>query len=317
LLEAVSRFRFGWEDKMFQVGVSIGLVEVTPFCDGLAAVMSAADAACYSAKDGGRNRIHVHSGGVEDEGKRGEMQWVSRIHKALVENRFRLFRQNIIPVGASEAYGHAEVLLRMLDEDGNIVPPMAFIPAAERYNIMSQLDRWVLKNVLGWMALHPEGEDGRPLSLPINLSGQSLGDSRFLDYVIEQFEQVSVAFDRVCFEVTETAAIAHLGQAKKFIATLHERGSSFALDDFGSGMSSYAYLKNLNVDYLKIDGAFVRDMVSDPVDFAMVESINRIGHVMGIKTIAEFVEDEEILARLRELGVDYAQGYGVHKPEPL
>ena len=317
LRQTISDFRFVWEDKIFQVGVSIGLVEVTASSDNSAAVMSAADAACYVAKDEGRNRIQVFKGGNKGAERYGEMQWIARIHKAIEDNRLLLYRQNIVAVAGTDSVAHAEILLRMQDEKGMIIPPMAFIPAAERYNVMAMLDRWVVTNTLEWLVANPLTGNNHLQFFSINLSGQSLGDRNFLQYIVDEFVRTGVSAERICFEITETAAIANIGRAKDFINEFKKRGCCFALDDFGSGMSSYSYLKNLDVDYLKIDGAFVKDMAQDPVDFAMVESINRIGHVMGIKIIAEFVEDETILAKLREIGVDYAQGYGIHKPEAL
>ncbi|NDP48349.1 MAG: EAL domain-containing protein [Sulfuriferula multivorans] len=317
LRKMISDFRFVWEDKIFQVGVSIGLVEINAASEKSVTVMSAADAACYVAKDEGRDRIQVFQGGNKGAERYGEMQWVARIHKAIDENRLLLYRQNIVAVAGNDSVAHAEILLRMLDEHGAIIPPMAFIPAAERYNVMIMIDRWVVKNTFEWLVANPLSHNNHPLYLSINLSGQSLGDKNFLHYIVDEFMRTGVDAERICFEITETAAIANIGRAKDFISTLKKRGCRFALDDFGSGMSSYSYLKNLDVDYLKIDGAFVKDIVQNPVDFAMVESINRIGHVMGIQTIAEFVEDEIILEKLREIGVDFAQGYAIHKPEPL
>ena len=317
LLTLISDFRFIYDDKIFQVGVSIGLVPVTAANENSAEVMSAADAACYVAKDSGRNRVQVF---VENENrgkKYGEMQWVPRIHKAMEENRLLLYRQNIMAIAPESTTDHAEILLRMEDTDGSIIPPMAFIPAAERYNIMPLIDRWVFKNSLAWLQAHPLSKNNRPHSLAINISGQSLSDELFLGYLLDQLDHTGIAPECVCLEITETAAIANIGQAMKFINTLKARGCSFALDDFGSGMSSYSYLKNLDVDFLKIDGSFIKDMVNDPVDLAMVESINHIGHVMGIQTIAEFVENEALLDKLREIGVNYAQGYYIHKPVPL
>ena len=317
LRQTIADFRFVWEDKIFQVGVSIGLVAITPSSENLAAVMSAADAACYVAKDEGRNRIQVFQGGNKGAERYGEMQWIARIHKAIEENRLLLYRQNIIALAGDDSVEHAEILLRMQDENGAVIPPMAFIPVAERYNVMAMIDRWVVTNTLEWLVANPLSRNNNLQSFSINLSGQSLGDKNFLQYVVDEFVRTGISAERICFEITETAAIANIGRAKDFISVLKKRGCCFALDDFGSGMSSYSYLKNLNVDYLKIDGAFVKDMAQDPVDFAMVESINRIGHVMGIKIIAEFAENETILEKLREIGVDFAQGYGIHKPEAL
>ena len=317
LRQMISDFRFVWGDKIFQIGASIGLVEITAASEDSAAVMIAADAACYMAKDEGRNRIQVHQGGNNGAERYGEMQWIARIHKAIEENRLLLYRQNIVEISGDANVEHAEILLRMQDENGAIIPPMAFIPAAERYNIMAMIDRWVVTNTFEWLVANPISSNNRTQFFSINLSGQSLGDKNFLQYVVDEFARTGVSAKRICFEITETSAIANIGRAKNLISVLKQYGCCFALDDFGSGMSSYSYLKNLNVDSLKIDGAFVKDMVQDPVDFAMVESINRIGHVMGIKTIAEFVENETILAKLRIIGVDYAQGYGIHKPEPL
>ena len=316
-LTLVSDFRFVWEDKIFQVGVSIGLVPVTSASENSAEVMSAADAACYVAKDGGRNRVQVFLGDERRGKKYGEMQWVPRIHKAMDENRLLLYRQKIVALAPGNGAEHAEILLRMEDTDGSIIPPMAFIPAAERYSIMPLIDRWVIKNSLAWLKDHPLSKNNRPNSLAINISGQSLSDELFLGYLLDLFDHTGVPPERICLEITETAAIANIGQAMEFISSLKARGCSFALDDFGSGMSSYSYLKNLEVDFLKIDGSFIKDMVNDPVDLAMVESINHIGHVMGIQTIAEFVENEEILNKLREIGVNYVQGYYIDKPTPL
>ncbi|WP_324778579.1 EAL domain-containing protein [Thiobacillus sedimenti] len=317
LCQSVADFRFVWKDKIFPIGVSIGLVEINDSSENSAAVLSAADAACYVAKDEGRSRVEVFRGDKGGGERYGEMQWVARIHKAMQENRLLLYRQNIVAVAGGEGTAHAEILLRMRDENGSIVPPMAFIPAAERYHLMAKIDRWVVTNALEWLAAHPLTPSRQRQCFSINLSGQSLGDGNFLQFVVDELVRTGVPAERVCFEVTETAAIANIGRAREFIAVLKARGCTFALDDFGSGMSSYSYLKNLDVDYLKIDGAFVKDMALDPVDFAMVESINRIGHVMGIRIIAEFVENGAILAKLEELGVDFAQGYGIHKPEAL
>jgi len=313
----VSEFQFVWQGKAFVVGASIGLVSFGDEGFSRADVMRLADAACYVAKDDGRNRIHVYR--PEDDAlaqRHREMSWVGRIRAALDEDRFVLHAQKILALGADEDAEHHEVLVRMIDEDGRLVPPMAFIPSAERYNLMPALDRRVVQMTFAhWQAHCAASQPRRHFS--VNLSGASLSDESFLPYVREQFERYAVLPSAICFEITETAAIANLVQATVFIRSLKAMGCRFALDDFGSGMSSFAYLKQLDVDFLKIDGAFVKDILTDPIDRAMVESINHIGHVMGVRTIAEFVENDAILHELRAIGVDYAQGYGIGKPQPL
>jgi diguanylate cyclase (GGDEF)-like protein/PAS domain S-box-containing protein len=313
LLQSLEDFRFVWQGKIFRIGVSIGLVGINAGNGSGPGVMSAADAACYMAKEKGRNRIWVHQDDDRESTQRqGEMEWVSRIMHAFDENRFVLYFQSVIPLSVTNELPYREVLVRMLDEEGDLIPPMAFIPAAERYGVMSSVDRWVVKTAFAWLSGHPSEE-----RLAINISSQSLGDEDFLDFVMEQFKASHLSPRRICFEITETAAIANWNRATHFISALRTLGCRFALDDFGSGMSSFAYLKNLPIDFIKIDGAFVRDMIDDEVDFAMVEAVNRIGHVMGIRTTAEYVENDEILEKLRELGVDYAQGFGLHTPQPL
>ncbi len=315
----VEDFQFVWQDKIFKVGVSIGGVPIADPAKTLASLMSAADSACYFAKDSGRNRVHLATGEDGELAERhGQMEWVSRIHKALNEERFRLWFQEIRPVGGRDACGdHYELLMRMVDEEGRPVPPMAFIPAAERYDLMPAIDRWVVRTAFAFIErAHAPG--ARSLGCAsINLSGASIGDPNFLAFVQSELAARRLDPRAICFEITETAAIANLTRAAHFIAELKAKGFRFSLDDFGSGMSSFAYLKNLPVDFLKIDGSFVKDMHRDPIDRAMVEAIHRVGHVMGLATIAEFVESDEILACLREIGVDYAQGYGVARPRPL
>jgi EAL domain-containing protein (putative c-di-GMP-specific phosphodiesterase class I) len=281
-------------------------------------VLSAGDAACYMAKEKGRNRVQLyHPKDTELALRHGEMEWVGRIQDALTAGRFVLYTQRILPVDLDQQSTRMfELLVRMIDERGEIVPPMAFIPAAERYNLMPQIDRWVTRTALSTMAAR-RGKARTGETCIINLSGASIGDERFLDFIRAELARTSAPKGSVCFEVTETAAIANLNKATRFITELKALGCLFSLDDFGSGMSSFGYLKHLPVDFLKIDGSFVRDMLTDPIDNAMVEAINQIGHVMGKRTIAEYVEHEGILVRLREIGVDYAQGFGISMPKPF
>lgn len=323
LRQTVSEFYFTWQEKAFTMGVSIGLVSFSDATLSLAEILSAADTACYIAKDKGRNRVHAyHPEDSELALRHVEMEWVGRIHKAFEENRFQLYSQEIIPLHSVNGIpgAHVELLIRMLDEEGNLVPPMAFIPAAERYNLMPAVDRWVVRTAFAhYTRLYGPHEHGKKTGAlwTINLSGASLSDEQFLQFVQEQFLLLGVPYQAICFEITETAAISNLGKAVHFIQQLRKLGCSFSLDDFGIGLSSFAYLKHLPVDYLKIDGSFIKDMAHDPIDRAMVEAINNIGHVMGIQTIAEFVENKETLAMLKLIGVDHAQGYGIAKPQPF
>lgn len=315
LRATVRDFRFSWEGRIFEVGASIGLVVIDRQIESSSNAMRQADMACYAAKDLGRNRIHVFEANDEELARRHtEMQWASRISEALAHDRFRLYAQEIRPLGEHKE-AHFEILVRMIDESGKEIPPGAFIPAAERYNLMDKIDSWVIDHTLAALSasafLHGE------VKLAINLSALSLMDKNLPAVLRQQLRARRIPPETLCFEITETAAIAHLTTAVQFIHELKLLGCKFALDDFGSGMSSFAYLKNLPVDYLKIDGAFVRDILSDPIDRAFVETINRIGKVMGKETIAEFVENAEIMRVLQQLGVDYVQGYGVSKPLPL
>lgn len=319
LRENIEQFRFAWREQIFAIGVSIGLVEFRTESGSIEDILSAADSACYAAKDSGRNRVCIHQPEKDNASTQQlEMQWISRIQSALDNNRFCLYLQRIAPISNhSNHREHYEVLVRMQDTDGKIIPPGAFIPAAERFSLMTQIDRWVIRDLFQSMqCLKSTFKNGMPV-FSINLSGPYLNGGKFLDETLQFLDEFNVAAENICFEITETAAIAHLKNAVHFITTLKDRGCTFALDDFGSGLSSFTYLKNLPVDYLKIDGHFVKDIHTDPVDRAFVESINQIGHVMGLKTIAEFVENKNILQHLRNIGVDYAQGYGIHAPSPL
>lgn len=312
---AISEFKFMWDDRSFRLGVSIGVVPITADNEDVAAMLSAADSACAAAKEAGRNRIHsFQENDIDLMRRRREMQWAARINNALDENRFELFRQTIQPLSGTDTGAHYELLLRMQDEVGAIISPELFIAAAERYALMPAIDRWVITNAFRWLV--SEADERERLSLcSINLSGQSLGDEKFLPFVIDQFQMSGLDATKICFEITETAAIASYSQANRFINALKELGCKFALDDFGTGLSSFGYLKHFPVDFLKIDGSFVKEILHDPIDREMVRSINEIGHLTGKKTIAEFAENEEIITMLRGMGVDYAQGYGVSEPK--
>ena len=317
LRQAVEDFRFRWEDKLFRIGVSIGLVPITESSSSMHDLLGLADRVCYQAKDAGRNRIVVFQ---EDDRqfhqRSGETQWVARIREALEHNQFQLYYQSIEALGDGPESGwHCELLLRLLDQTGNLIAPGLFLPAAERYNLSTDIDRWVITEAFNWLSALPQAK--HPVLCAINLSGHSLSDEHFLTFICQQLDRLDLSTGKICFEITETAAITNLTSASQFIHTLKQRGCLFTLDDFGSGLSSFGYLKNLPVDFLKIDGIFVKDIVDDPVDFAMVKSIHEIGRVMGKKTIAEFVENNAILEKLREIGVDYVQGYAIAMPEPL
>ncbi|MGA2840513.1 MAG: EAL domain-containing protein [Steroidobacteraceae bacterium] len=315
LRESVRNFKFTWEERTFRLGASIGVVPISAENADVASVLSAADSACQAAKEAGRNRVHsFEENDIDLMRRRREMQWAARINNALEEGRFELFRQTILPLQVPETGAHYELLLRMRDEAGKLVSPDNFITAAERYGITPQIDRWVIENAFRWLV--SEADEREKLAMcSINLSGQSLGDDKFLPYVIDQFHRSGLDATKICFEITETAAIASFSQANRFIQALKELGCKFALDDFGTGLSSFGYLKHFPVDFLKIDGSFVKEILHDPIDREMVRSINEIGHLTGKQTIAEFAENLEIINMLRSLGVDYAQGYGVSQPQ--
>ncbi len=314
LLRAVQAFRFHWQDQTFTVGASIGLVPISVTTVDAGEVLVAADNACYVAKDSGRDRVHVYRQGDRDVRRlSGQSVWLTRIQDALEHDRLVLHAQAIAPLTArGSGAPHYEVLLRMRGDTGALVPPGSFLPVAERYGLSVRIDRWVVAQTVKRLA------DGDPMvGLSVNLSSRSLTDAAFLRFVQAELTRKGLDADRLCFEITETAAIANLTAATNFISTLRKRGCRFSLDDFGSGLSSFGYLKTLPVDYLKIDGLFVRDIVSNPIDLAMVRSIHDIAKVMGKQTIAEFVENDAIREQLREIGVDFAQGYGIERPRPL
>jgi diguanylate cyclase (GGDEF)-like protein/PAS domain S-box-containing protein len=316
ILDAVMDHQFFWEGKTFRIGVSIGLIAIKEDTGNFTDLFKQADRACYLAKELGRNRIHVyHPDDIELAVRHGEMQWVGRIQRALDEDRFCLYAQPIMSL-EREDLQHYELLVRMLGEENEIIPPGAFLPAAERFNLIEKVDTWVVKNAISIM--NSNSAFIKEVNfISINLSGHSVANVQFMPMLIALLIESNIDASKICFEITETAAISNLSAANTFIAALKKLGCSFALDDFGSGLSSFGYLKNLPVDYLKIDGMFVKDMVDDPIDRAMVKSINDIGHVMGMRTIAEFVENDAIMGQLIEIGVDCAQGYGIGKPQPF
>ncbi|MBC3434961.1 EAL domain-containing protein [Pseudomonas sp. BW16M2] len=317
LRQAVQSLHFVWKGRPFVTTVSLGLVHIAQVPSTLEASLRAADMACYMAKEKGRNRVQVyHADDSELSMRFGEMAWIQRLHVALEENRFCLYAQEIAPLHPHEGPGHIEILLRLHDESGRTILPDSFIPAAERYGLMTALDRWVVRSVFQVIRqCLDEGREGPLAMCAINLSGSSIGDDKFLEYLQRLFGEFDIPPRLICFEITETSAIANLGSAIRFINELKGLGCKFSLDDFCAGMSSFAYLKHLPVDFLKIDGSFVKDMLDDPINRAMVEVINHIGHVMGKRTIAEFVETPLIEQALQEIGVDYAQGYLIERPQ--
>ncbi len=321
LRETVQNFRFAWQEKYFAIGASIGIVIISSTSENAAVLLSQADAACYTAKDLGRNRIFVFN---EDDAARnarvGAMEWVTRITHAFQENRFLLYCQSILPLrGAKEGDPYYyEILLRMRGSNGEIIPPMAFIPAAERFNQMQDIDRWVIRESFSALRRLMQSRGAGPMTIfSINISGASLCDEKFSVFLQEQLTHFDIPPRNICFEITETTAISNLSQAVMLIQHFKRLGCKFVLDDFGAGLSSFSYLKNLPVDGIKIDGVFVKGMATNRMDFTMVESINNIGHAMGLSTTAEFVEDDAIMRKLLDLGVDYAQGNWVQRPRPL
>lgn len=318
LRKTVRDHHFTWDGKVFEVGVSIGVIPISSDTHDVTEALSAADVACYAAKESGRDRVHLYEADdAELQRRRSDMLWVNRIREALKEDRFRLYQQPVITVGTNGPEApHHEILLRMLDEEGNLLKPCSFLGAAEQFGLMPDIDRWVIRNTFQWLKENT-GPSLAGHQLAINLSGQSLSSNAFLGFVIDLIDESPIDRGSIYFEITETAAIANLEDAARFIRILKGMGCKFSLDDFGSGMSSFQYLKNLPVDYLKIDGSYVRDLVHEPIDRAMVEAVNQVGHAMGMKTIAEFVENQATLDALADIGVDFAQGYGIAKPAPI
>ena len=317
LCKSIRDVRYEWQNQTIQVGVSAGLVLLDESIGTLSDVFSAADSACFVAKDLGRNRIHLFSPNDTELTKRyGMMQALQNIRDAIKNDHFVLYCESFVPLSeGAHKIKHYETLIRMIDDSGKEISPIKFIPAAERYHLMPEIDRWVIKNTLKTIS---SAQPQNPNTIyTINLSGQSLSDQRFLSFITEQFKQCNVSPKHICFEITETAAISHLSSALRLITSLRNMGCSFALDDFGTGLSSFNYLRTLPVQYLKIDGSFVRNIQSDSIDYALVNTITQIGRLMGLHTIAEYVENAMILDKVKEIGVDYAQGHGVAKTNPL
>jgi diguanylate cyclase (GGDEF)-like protein/PAS domain S-box-containing protein len=316
LRQAIREFRFMWQDGALTVGVSIGIVEITSDTPTVASVMSAADVACYAAKDQGRNRVQLYKPDDVPERHR-EMHWVSKLARATEENRFELHFQPIVPIGNNpQEREHFELMLRLRDESGALVAPAEFIPAAERYNVMPAIDRWVVREALE-RVVHRAGSGIKPYTVAVNLSGTSLNDERFLEFLIGLLSGQALVAGAMCFEITETAAISNLSNVAYFMHELKTRGCHFALDDFGSGLSSFMYLRTLPVDYLKIDGQFIEKVISNPIDRSMVEAISQVGRAMGIHTIAERVESAEVMNELGRLGIGFAQGFHIARPRSM
>jgi diguanylate cyclase (GGDEF)-like protein/PAS domain S-box-containing protein len=312
--QCIRDYRFVWGASALSVGASIGVVEIRRETENTASVMSAADIACYAAKDGGRNRIHVYdAGGISSRHR--EMHWVARVTRAAEENRLELYFQPIAAIGSLSPPRFHELTVKLRGDDGQLVQPSEFIPAAERYNAMSIIDRWVVEKAVG--LLRERQSRGVPLpTLAVNVSGTSLNEQTFVDLALQVLADPLIA-GAICFEITETAAVTNLADAIHFMRELKTRGCKFALDDFGTGLSSFMYLKTLPVDYLKIDGQFIAQIAADPVDRSMVEAIGKVGRALGIATIAECVETAVVLEELKRLGVDFAQGYFIARPLPI
>jgi diguanylate cyclase (GGDEF)-like protein len=321
LCETIKAFRFSWSGKTFTIGASIGVVVINRASDNISSILSRADSACYAAKDRGRNQVYVYRERDEAPGANsGGKGWATRINEALENDEFCIYYQPIMPLQKHREDGsrYFEALLRLRQTDGEVILPMAFIPAAERYNMMQSIDRWVIQRCFADYRKMMDDAPGQLAHIiSINLSGHSLCDDKFAKFLEDQFAVYGIPPQRIYFEITETAAITNLSKAVALIEQQKRIGCKFLLDDFGTGLSSFSYLKNLPVDGVKIDGVFVRDMMENRTDLAMVEAINSIGHVMGLYTVAEYVENEATFAKLREIGVDYAQGHFVGMPLPL
>jgi len=342
--QAIRDYRFVWGATTLSVGASVGVVQITAETESVANVMSAADIACYAAKDEGRNRVHLYESDGVSHPRHREMHWVARVTRAAEENRLELYFQPIRPIARPAGMAFYELTVRLRDDDGRLVAPGEFIPAAERYNVMSVIDRWVVQRAIerlkdwasrclaartlnvsplrrapahGTRAAEPVAVAVPQLPLlAVNLSGTSLNEQSFIDFVLQQVGDATLA-QSLCFEITETAAVTNLSNATFVMRELKARGCKFALDDFGTGLSSFMYLKTLPVDYLKIDGQFISHVADDAVDRSMVEAIGKVGKALGIETVAECVESQAVLDELQRIGIDYAQGYYLARPEPI
>lgn len=317
LRELVQNFRFQWLDKTFTIGVSIGLYSIRQDNEGLAHVMSAADSACYTAKNEGRNRVHIYQANDNELQKKSSgMEWLSRIQQAIADKRLCLYFQPIIALSnKNELEEHGEFLLRLRDEQNQLILPGSFLSSAERHDQMLMIDRWVVEQSL--MLLKERFQQPSKVVYAINLSAQALGSEDFLDFVVDNLKTYQKISSNICFEITENIALTDLTHVTQFIATLKELGCRFSMDRFGSGLSSFGYLKDIPLDYLKIDGRLIKNMTKDPVDQAVIESMNRIGHVLGFKMIAEWVEDAQALQLLEKIGIDYVQGFELAEPHPF
>nr|WP_272211192.1 EAL domain-containing protein [Marinicella sp. W31]MDC2877079.1 EAL domain-containing protein [Marinicella sp. W31] len=317
ICDRMSEFRFVHEDKKFRVGASIGLVPVNRTSVSVSTILQAADTSCYVAKETGRNRVHVWEESDETlKIRSGETRWATRIERALQDQSFILYAQSIVPLKAARSVRHIELLLRMIDTDGEIILPGAFLPAAERFNLVSHIDRWVLAQALEQIAKSGLGDS--EIKICVNVSGQSFGDRAFHKAALQLLDEAGSETCRcLCIEITETAVITNMDEAVSFIDDLRRRGISVALDDFGAGSSSFGYLKCFPIDYLKIDGQFISGLLNDPLNEATIRCFVEVARVLRIETIAEFVSDEETCAKLKAFGVDFGQGFYIHKPEPL
>ena len=317
ICDRIDEFRFVHDGRRFRIGASIGLVQVDARWNDLADVLKAGDAACYAAKEAGRNRVHTwyESDRMILE-RSGDMQWATRLTQALDDERLVLFGQRLQPLGDAPAGLHVEALVRMRQPDGSLTLPGSFLPATERFGLAPRLDRWVVRRALHWLGEHGRGCD--LACLHVNLSAQSLADASFRGDIVAVLEDAGPAVCRaLCFEITETVALANLGELAEFVDGVRARGARVAVDDFGAGASHFGYLRSLKVDLIKVDGQFIKGMLRDPLDDASVRGFLEVARVLGVQTVAEFVDDEAVLTRVRELGFDFAQGFHIGRPQPL